>query len=220
MSNELPAGPARDLQDFAALTAEEVATVRASVQLQTIRDLDEDVLESCFAFALGGDTGIVVDRTERLANALWSIYRLYADSSDDAQTTLDYVGEWSVKSAGLSKEEWLAARRNVLQLSDIDVLYAAVKSEQVRGESERRLQTAKILTDIRPVFGREISPPSCFVLLHTLHLTHTTSNDDSEIFISVDEDDLRSLRSQIDRAFEKANELRTMKLPNEIEILE
>jgi hypothetical protein len=218
MSTELDAGPARDLIDFAALTSAEVTAVRAAIELSAIDDLDEDALAGCFEAALPTAEG-AADRGARLAKALWSICRLLVDSSNDAETTLDYIGDWSIKDAGLPKATWATARMNLLQLSDLDVLYAAVKSEQVRGECERQLQTAKILTDIRPVFGRDVGPPSCFVLIHTLHLTHTSAEHDAELFVSVDEDDLRHLRSQIDRAFEKADELRSLKLSNEVKIL-
>jgi len=214
MSEELPAGPARDLNDFAALTTEQIAVVRETIASFAISELDEDTLASCFEVALGDG-----ESSSRLAKALWSIYRLYVDSADDAEVTLDYVGEWSVQKASLPALRWTIARANLLVLSNLDTLFAAVKSEAISGECERQLQTAKILTDIRPVFGRLVSTPSCFVLLHTLHLTHVSSGVESEVFIGVDEADLASLRTQIDRAIEKARELRQMKLPNQVEIL-
>jgi hypothetical protein len=75
-------------------------------------------------------------------------------------------------------------------------------------EQPRFMRRARILTDIRPVFGATDDPPIAAVVVHTLRLSFFEDNESKEFFISLDAEDLRTLRDQLDRASSKAESLK------------
>ena len=81
----------------------------------------------------------------------------------------------------------------------------------MRTEDERVFCQARILTDLRPVFGQVIEDgPKAMVVVHLLKLTfHKGSEKHQEFFVSLDGDDLKTLRGLIDRAEAKAKTLKS-----------
>ena len=96
---------------------------------------------------------------------------------------------------------------HLLTAKSLDVLS---KAQSVTIDHERRFCTARIATDISPVFGDDVeSGPMAAVITHALRISfHQDSNDLKEFFVEMDSDDLKELRSSIDRAEEKAKSLR------------
>lgn len=86
------------------------------------------------------------------------------------------------------------------------------KAQAVTIDHERRFCTARIATDISPVFGDNVEAgPLAAVLTHALRISfHQDSNEIKEFFVEMDGDDLMDLRNSIDRAEEKAKSLRTI----------
>jgi len=67
---------------------------------------------------------------------------------------------------------------------------------------------AKILSDIRPVFGDDLSEgPISAVITHTLKLAYHEGGEHKEFFIVMDQQDLITLFEVIDRAHEKEQAL-------------
>jgi hypothetical protein len=75
---------------------------------------------------------------------------------------------------------------------------------------ERTFCSARILTDLRPVFGLRVEDgPQAMVVMHTLKLVyHEGSKRHEEFFVALDADDLKTLRKLVDRAEAKAETLR------------
>jgi len=76
----------------------------------------------------------------------------------------------------------------------------------------RNYQTARVFSDIRPVFGSEVtSPPIGVVINETLQLHTWTPDGDTEIIhVALDEADLEELRTVIERALQKTSTLKKM----------
>jgi hypothetical protein len=79
-------------------------------------------------------------------------------------------------------------------------------------QNPRNFQSARIVTDIRPVFSDKVSaPPLGAVIVETLQIQTWTRDGSSElIFVSMDETDLLQLRETVDRALVKTRTLSTL----------
>ena len=102
-------------------------------------------------------------------------------------------------------EDWSRFERNLKQFfsaqSSID---AVAKAQGVLYEEERVLVDARVITDLRPIFGTEIEgPPSGFVVAHALRITFYEAGDSREIFFALDSDDLREIQAVVSRALKK-----------------
>ncbi|MBZ5526227.1 MAG: hypothetical protein LAP21_28755 [Acidobacteriia bacterium] len=100
-------------------------------------------------------------------------------------------------------------RDKLLTLLNADLFALAAKAYDLKTDDERIFCHARILTDLRPVFGQKIADgPKAMLVMHLLKIGYHQGNDKhQEIIISLDSDDLASLRKTIDRAEAKAQSL-------------
>lgn len=149
-----------------------------------------------------------------IAEALAALYRVrsardipveeFADDVCEAMTTLD---EADLRVPESNRDEFKA---KLLTLLRAEVFALVAKAHDLKTDDERTFCSARILTDLRPVFGNEIEAgPRGFVVVHLLKLGyHQGSKEHKEFYLSLDADDLETLRKTIDRAEAKAKSLR------------
>jgi hypothetical protein len=73
-------------------------------------------------------------------------------------------------------------------------------------EYENLLQSARVVTDIRPVFNDEATVIEGAVISHTLRIRYDSAEGDHSLSLAMDETDLRELQKQCQRAIQKAAE--------------
>lgn len=99
----------------------------------------------------------------------------------------------------------------LLTLLNAEVFALVAKAHDLATEDERTFCHARILTDLRPIFGSVVEDgPKAMIVMHTLKLAfhQQGSNDDhGEFYVALDSDDLQTLRKLIDRAEAKAKSL-------------
>jgi hypothetical protein len=96
----------------------------------------------------------------------------------------------------------------ISQLVEIKVLATTAKALAVMMRQEHVYRDARIMTDVRPIFGDDPAiRPSGAVILHTLSLEHYTSGRRETLNVSMEAGDLRALKSAVDRATRKAKSL-------------
>ena len=99
----------------------------------------------------------------------------------------------------------------LLTLLNADVFALVAKAHDLVTEDERTFCHARILTDLRPVFGSVVEDgPKAMIVMHTLKLAfhQQGSNDDhGEFYVTLDAEDLQSLKKLIDRAEAKSKSL-------------
>lgn len=146
-----------------------------------------------------------------------SLAGLYTARSVRDVPIADFVEDVCDAMENLAKEELrlppderdqFKEKLSILLSSDLFSVIA--KAYDLAGEDERTFCGARILTDLRPVFGTRVEDgPQAMVVLHTLKLTfHETNTQHQDFYVSLDADDLVTLRKLIDRAEAKANALR------------
>jgi hypothetical protein len=88
----------------------------------------------------------------------------------------------------------------------------ATKAYDLQTEGERTFCDARILTDLRPVFGKDIaSGPAGMVIIHRLKLGyHNSEGEHRTFYIALDAEDLVTLKKAIDRAELKARSLKSI----------
>jgi hypothetical protein len=93
-----------------------------------------------------------------------------------------------------------------------DVLGTTAVATDLQTQNPRNFQSAKIVTDIRPVFDDEVEVrPRGAVIVETLQIQTWTREGHVElIFVSMDEQDLTQLREIVDRALDKTKTLKTL----------
>jgi len=87
----------------------------------------------------------------------------------------------------------------LLAVESFDIV--ALKAKGLQEESERTFCEARILTDIRPVFGNKVEDaPTAAIVVHTLKLVYHEMSGHKEFFLALDEDDIASLKKTLERA--------------------
>jgi hypothetical protein len=100
--------------------------------------------------------------------------------------------------------------RNILQarLAKIFELRQAVslssKALDLLTDQDRVFYTAKILTDVRPVFNALGNSIDAAIIIHNLRIHYGQGGDHKDFYVSMDTSDIQSLREVLDRADEKA----------------
>jgi hypothetical protein len=146
---------------------------------------------------------------ERALDALNSLYqgRTYFEVQPGA--FVSDIEEALKTKPGWTSTEWSQFRNRLERLFSIDALSISAKAVLLQLEYERRYHEARVLTDIRPVFGADPSqPPKAAVLSHMLRLAyHDNSSEIKEFYLGLDSIDLSELIQVLLRAQEKEQTL-------------
>jgi hypothetical protein len=85
------------------------------------------------------------------------------------------------------------------------------KAAILRQEFDHSFCTAKIISDLRPVFRTDSERPLAAMVVHQLRLTyHETSVQTEDFFIALTKRDLLELRTLVERALRKDEQLRKL----------
>ena len=97
------------------------------------------------------------------------------------------------------------------KLLNINLLNTLSKAGRLQRDGERLYCDAKILSDIRPVFGPKptVMPPGA-VVTHTLRIGYHEGGDHKEFYVILDADDLEALKNTVTRAEAKDKVLRQL----------
>jgi hypothetical protein len=146
----------------------------------------------------------------RIMASLLSLYTVRANSDISMDDFVEDVVQAMKRSRhpelSLKTPEIDQAFRNRLgALLAVRALTIASKGVVIQHDHEHTLCTLRIFTDVRPVYGEDVtSPPSAAAITHMLKLTYHEGDEMREIHVALDKDDLLNLKSQIIRAEHKA----------------
>jgi hypothetical protein len=159
-------------------------------------------------------TSIPPTDLRKLVDSLSSLHRLLSRrvssktlARDVRQSAVANIPSF-VDTDGLLFEERLS---ELVELKAFEVV--AVKAKELQTQTEKRFCDARILSDLRPVFGEDVeSGPSAMVLTYTLKIGfhNAESAAHKDIYIALDEDDIRDLKKILERAEEKAKSLKIL----------
>jgi len=157
----------------------------------------------------------------RIIETLYTLYYIRELSGVTAAKFLEDLMEGVRNRPELksSQKEISTLRSRLEELLSIDTLKTISKAARLQRDGERLYCDAKILSDIRPVFGADPTiRPVGAVLTHTIKVGYHEGRDHREFHIVLDSDDLRALSEVVRRAQAKEKTLRNLlkgaELPN------
>ena len=142
---------------------------------------------------------------------LVSMYLGAADShatfADEVCTLArDLIGDATARDA----VDWSAFKADLEALLACDQsLGVTAKAASVRSEYGAIYCRARILTDLRPIFGPDPAlAPLAAVIVHTLRITYHDGDSHKDFYVALDAGDLRQIRELAERADRKEASLR------------
>ena len=202
-----------------------------------------DAKFSALVKALGGDgrEGVkaIAERVAKYAKldvtsaseVLGFLASLYPAAGWSGDTLADFADEVAEAARASAAEpppfkpfsgDWGKLRKRLRQILTTDnALGTAAKAADVATEYPHLFQLCRILTDIRPVFGAT-SPLSLKggVISHCLRIVYFDSESSlAKFFVALDKKDLERLKTQVERALQKDEQLRR-ELSGKLKILE
>ena len=126
----------------------------------------------------------------------------------DLCEAMDESGDESLQIPSEKRDNF---SQRLINLFSINALSVAAKARSVLVDHEHALCSARMFTDIRPVFGEQPDElPMAAVLVHTLKLTYHHGNQLKEFFVAMDTEDLANLKEVVERAEKKAASLKSV----------
>lgn len=148
----------------------------------------------------------------KIAAVLSTIYGLYfiRDLAGVSPTTfLDDLMEGIGSQLKVTARDSAKLRSVFERILDIDSLNIVSKAARLQRDGERLFCTAKILSDIRPVFSADPTVrPAGAVLSHALKLGYDEGKEHREFHVVLDSEDLEALAGVVERARAKDKTLR------------
>jgi hypothetical protein len=155
------------------------------------------------------------DELKQMADALVSLYAAASRRDIPLDDFIDGVAEALItlpsSELRLPPEQKDEFKEKLNTLLNADVFALVTKVDELRAENERVFCHARIVTDLRPVFGKELEHgPIAMLVEHNLKIAFHEAGrkGDHQVFFSLDAKDLQELRRIIDRAEIKARTLR------------
>jgi hypothetical protein len=148
---------------------------------------------------------------ERVLDALYGLYFIRELSGVKRETFLqDFIdGIQNVPVLAVEAKEVDKLREKFAKLLDIGIFNLLSKAKRLQRDGERLYCDAKIISDIRPVFGaKPTDRPTGAVVTHTLKLGYHEGGEHKEFHIILDLVDLDLLTSIVNRALAKDTTLR------------
>lgn len=97
----------------------------------------------------------------------------------------------------------------LVSLLSVDSIDEALRARTLSWEAQNVFSTARILTDIRPVFNHDLSTdPRGAIIVHSLKLTYTENGERKAMFFALDSKDVSELGQVLERARDKETVLR------------
>ncbi len=156
-------------------------------------------------------------KKEDVEDIVRTLYSLYVFRADDDTPLPGFVSELisairatGDKSLTVSEEEENEFSDKLTKLLGIHTAIVASKAEQLKSDYAKTFLSAKILTDIRPVFDKPEERPMVVAITHTLKIEYHEQGEHREFYVALDSDGLQQMRKVLQRAEAKASSLRSL----------
>lgn len=102
-------------------------------------------------------------------------------------------------------------KQRLKDLLDAGCLRVGAKAYDLIFEHEHNYLSARVLTDLRPVFGESPdAAPIGAMIVHTLKINYVQASQHQTFFVALDARDIKKLTETLERAKSKASSLKTM----------
>jgi hypothetical protein len=109
----------------------------------------------------------------------------------------------------------------LMQVATIKHLQITTKAVWVQMEHLNVFDSARVLTDVRPVFDRDPdAEPDYMVVIHNLKISYSENGEMKEFFVALDSTDLGKIRDVIERAAKKEKSVKSRLIPTGVKFLD
>jgi hypothetical protein len=167
--------------------------------------------------------GISGRDAEAFKDAVDSMYSVRAYAEVPLEEFVSDVCESLTDEDELPPKEQPPFRHRLLRVLSIDSLNVASKAGLLQNEFERDFCEARILTDVRPIFGEDVNtPPAAMIISHTLKISFHEGGGRrvNEVYFCMGSRDIAQLRSVLDRAEAKAKSIRAALKPTKLRLID
>jgi hypothetical protein len=105
---------------------------------------------------------------------------------------------------------WDGFREQLRSLLASKTLRVSSRANDIQHEQTNLFTGARILSDVRTVFDVEATEPQAALVIHQLRLTYFHNGEYEDIYIAMDNADLKNLRDAIERAERKTAALKNL----------
>jgi hypothetical protein len=155
------------------------------------------------------DTDLNKEEVKEIFYSIAYLVSYLEDEGDIEDITADVV-ETLLESGLLKKDLEESLNSRIIQLLKDKKIFYAYKSTDIITENSKLFISAKILTDIRPIFDLNPEvPPIAGVTLHKLHIHYQADSaaPHQDFYITLGSDDIQELLSVLFRAEDKEKSL-------------
>lgn len=146
------------------------------------------------------------EELETITELLYSLYHVREFSelnrNDFLKELLEGIRE--VAKPAISEQEFPLIRQRFKDLLSVTVLQSISKAIVLQRDQDRIYCEARIVSDIRPVFGEDVKEkPVAAAITHTLNISYHESGDHKDLYVVLDQVDLEEMEKVIKRAMVK-----------------
>ena len=151
--------------------------------------------------------------TEELVKITDLVYSLYHVREFSELNRNDFLKELlegfrEIAKPAISDQEFPLIRQRFKDLLGVKTLESISKAIVLQRDQDRIYCEARIISDIRPVFGDDVKEkPVAATITHTLNIGYHEGGDHKEFYVVLDEVDLEEMEKVIKRAKVKSETL-------------
>jgi hypothetical protein len=167
---------------------------------------------------VSGRTGLSRDLTRDIVLVLTSLYLTRDAQNAPVEKFVDQEVSVALKRAETfsgddADVQWAKFRKFIITALSLEsTVGTAAKAGRILTQHERIFASARILTDVRPIFHLNVSEkPDSAVIIHMLRITQRDNfGHMSDKYFALDSNDIRNLKALIDRALRKEETLKAL----------
>ena len=156
-------------------------------------------------------TSISPEDLTKLVDSITSFFRLRSKYALTAvKLAADLAAGARESISGFLVPEGVDFEGRLAALLGVDAFgVIALKAKELQTQAERVFVEARVLTDIRPIFGEDVlESPTGMIIVHTLKIVTHEGTGHKEFFAALDAEDITALKKTLERAEEKAKSLK------------
>ncbi len=125
---------------------------------------------------------------------------------EDVCQAMDQSDDENLRLSGEQRERF---RGYLIELLNVESVRVGAKALEVLFENQRSFIGARIVTEVRPIFGSHPEDtPERALIVHMLKVTYREQGQDKDFFVALDTTDVGTLSNVLDRADTKAESLK------------
>lgn len=172
-----------------------------------------ETLEPAFEIAsvmdqLVSKSGVDPEISRNTAQMLFNVYGISEYSGESIEFIADRLGEAVSdfsKGSKISSSQIDKVKAFIVSALSSGAFAISAKASRVMSKHDNTFIRSEVFSDIRAIFksNDEVRSPEAAVIVHNLNIIHFNDDDSKSFYVSLDYNDLLSLKATIDRAIDK-----------------